>query len=143
MFQSLRTPGRWLLGATLIATGIAHLSVQREAFQAQVPGWFPIDADIVVVVSGVVEIALGLALLLLARHKLLVGWVVAAFFLVIFPGNIAQFIEGKDAFGLDTDLERFLRLFFQPVLVAWALWSTDAWTPGLSWLRRRRSDGDG
>lgn len=142
MFESLRTPARWLLGATLVATGTAHLSVQREEFQAQVPGWFPIDADLVVVASGVVEIALGIALLFLARHKVVVGWVVAAFFVVIFPGNIAQFIEGKNAFGLDTDLERFIRLFFQPVLVAWALWSTNAWTPGLAWIRRRGNGDD-
>ncbi len=120
-----------------MATGLAHLSVQREEFQAQVPGWFPIDADLVVVVSGVVEIALGLALLLVSRHRVLVGWVVAGFFVVIFPGNIAQFVEGTDAFGLDSDLERFIRLFFQPVLIAWALWSTDAWEPGLASIRRR------
>lgn len=140
MFEALRTAARWLLGATLLATGLAHLSIQREEFQAQVPGWFPADADLVVVISGVVEILLGLAILLLSRYKVLLGWVVAAFFVVIFPGNIAQFIEGKDAFGLDTDIERFLRLFFQPVLIAWALWSTDAWEPGLAWIRRRRGE---
>ena len=91
------------------------------------PEWFPIDADIVVLASGVVEIALGLALLVLARHRVRVGWAVAAFFIIIFPGNIAQLIEGNDAFGLDTDLKRFIRLFFQPILVAWALWCTGAW----------------
>lgn len=122
-----------------MATGVGHLSFQREEFQAQVPDWFPVDADLVVVVSGIVEIALGFALLS-GLHKILVGWVVAAFFVVIFPGNIAQFIEGKDAFGLDTDLERFLRLFFQPVLIAWSLWSTGAWEPGVAWIRRRRDD---
>jgi len=142
VFDALRTPARWLLGVALMAAGVAHLSVQRGEFQAQVPGWFPVDADLVVVVSGIVEIALGLALVLSGRHRILVGWVVAAFFVVIFPGNIAQFIEGNDAFGLDTDLERFLRLFFQPVLIAWALWSTDAWSPGMAWMRRRRGGND-
>ena len=127
MSDVVRTAARWLLGASLLAAGIAHLSVQRQEFQAQVPSWFPIDADLVVVVSGLVEIALGLALLLLARHKVPVGWATAAFFVIIFPGNIAQFVEGTDAFGLDSDLERFVRLFFQPVLVVWALWSTGAW----------------
>jgi uncharacterized membrane protein len=79
------------------------------------------------VVSGLVEIALGLALLFIVRHRTLVGWVVAAFFVIIFPGNIAHYVEGNDAFGLDTDRERLIRLFFQPVLIAWALWSTGAW----------------
>ena len=122
-----RSVARWLLGAALVFAGIGHLTHQREEFQAQVPDWFPVDADLVVLVSGVVEITLGLALILLSRYRPLVGWIAAAFFVVIFPGNIAQWVEGTDAFGLDTDSKRFVRLFFQPVLVAWALWSTGAW----------------
>ena len=121
-----RTPLRWLLAAALVGVGLAHLTVLRTEFQAQVPSWFPIGEDLVVVVSGIVEIALGLALVALPRHRVLIGTVVAAFFLVIFPGNIAQWREGVDAFGLDTDTERFVRLFFQPVLVAWALVATGA-----------------
>ena len=122
-----RTVGRWLLGAALVFAGIGHLTNQREEFRAQVPDWLPIDADAVVLVSGVVEIALGLALVLVRRRRALVGWVVAGFFVVIFPGNIAQWVEGTDAFGLDTDTARFVRLFFQPVLVVWALWCSGAW----------------
>jgi uncharacterized membrane protein len=125
--RRLRTGLRWLLGAALIGAGVAHLTTQRTEFRAQVPGWFPVDEDLVVVVSGIVEIALGAALLALPRHRELVGTVVAAFFVVIFPGNIAQWREGVDAFGLDTDAARFARLFFQPVLVVWALGATGAW----------------
>lgn len=122
----IRTPGRVALGVVLLVAGIGHLTSQREEFQAQVPSWFPVDADVVVVASGVVEILLGGALVS-GRRRVAVGWVVAAFFVVIFPGNIAQFVEGKDGFGLDTDAKRGVRLLFQPVLVAWALWSTGAW----------------
>jgi uncharacterized membrane protein len=122
-----RDGARWLLGTALVLAGAGHLTFQREEFRAQVPEWFPVDADLVVVLSGVVEIVLGMALVFMSRYRVLVGWVVAAFFAVIFPGNIAQFVEGTDAFGLDTDTKRFVRLFFQPVLVAWALWSTGAW----------------
>lgn len=123
----VRTVLRWLLGGALIGAGIGHLTVQRTEFQAQVPGWFPFDEDVVVIASGIVEIALGVALIALARHRVIVGTFVAAFFVVIFPGNIAQWTEGVDAFGLDTDAERFARLFFQPVLVVWALGATGAW----------------
>jgi uncharacterized membrane protein len=123
----VRTIGRWALGGALLVAGTGHLTAQREEFQAQVPDWFPVDADAVVVVSGVVELALGLALIALGRRRPAVGWVVAGFFVVIFPGNIAQLVEHTDAFGLDSDLKRALRLPFQPVLVAWALWSTGAW----------------
>ncbi len=123
----VRTIARWLLGAALLVAGVGHLTNQREEFQAQVPEWFPGDPDVVVVVSGVVEIALGLALLLIRDRRALVGWIVAGFFVVIFPGNIAQWVEGTDAFGLDTDAARFARLWFQPLLVVWALWSTGVW----------------
>jgi uncharacterized membrane protein len=122
-----RTLLRWLLGGALIGAGVGHLTVQRTEFRAQVPSWFPIDEDVVVVVSGIVEIALGAALIGLPRHRVLVGTIVAAFFVVIVPGNIAQWREGVDAFGLDSDTKRFARLFFQPVLVIWALGATSAW----------------
>ncbi len=128
-----RTVARLALGGVLVVAGVGHLTTQRQEFQAQVPDWVPLDDDLVVVASGFVEIALGLALVLLRRQRAAVGLVVAGFFVVIFPGNIAQYVEGTDAFGLDSDGKRLVRLFFQPVLVAWALWSTGA----LRLLRRR------
>ena len=112
-----------LLGAALIYAGITHLTTNRIEFQAQVPTWVPFSADFVVLASGVVEISLGLALASLQyRHQ--VGWITAAFFIAIFPGNISQYVNGIDAFGLDTDQARLTRLFFQPLLVLWALWAT-------------------
>ena len=132
-----RIIARWVLGAFLVVAGTGHLTVQREEFQAQVPSWFPVDADAVVIVSGIVELLLGAALILAGRRAAPVGVVVAGFFIVIFPGNIAQFLEGNDAFGLDSDSSRFVRLLFQPVLVLWALWSTGGWR----WLRARAGHG--
>lgn len=125
---------RILLGAALVFAGIAHLGWARTAFLAQVPGWVPLDADLVVVLSGVVEIVLGASLALLARHRVLLGWLTAALFVAVFPGNISQFIDGDAAFGLDTDAARAVRLLFQPALVAVALWSTGAWS---AWRTRR------
>ncbi|MBD8505123.1 hypothetical protein HT102_01285 [Hoyosella sp. G463] len=135
-----RTVGRWILGLFLLFAGISHLTWARSEFLAQVPGWVPMDADLVVIASGVVEVALGAALLLArqGRWRVLVGWVVAAFFVAIFPGNISQFVTGTDAFGLESDLARGLRLLFQPVLVVWALWCTRAWAERPAMLRRRR-----
>lgn len=129
----VQTVARWVLGAFLVFAGLAHLTVQRTEFSAQVPSWFPIEADAVVVVSGLVELLLGGALIFARRRVALVGVVVAGFFIVIFPGNISQFIEGKNAFGLNSDSARFIRLGFQPVLVLWALWSTGGW----GWLRHQ------
>lgn len=118
-----RTAARLLLGGALVFAGISHLSFARKDFQAQVPEWVPIDEDTTVLASGVVEIALGAALASGVKRNL-VGNVAAAFFTAIFPGNLSQWINRRDAFGLDTDSRRFTRLFFQPVLIAWALWST-------------------
>jgi hypothetical protein len=105
---------------------VSHLTVSRLEFQAQVPTWLPLDPDFVVICSGIVEILLGLALVTLWRFRRRVGLVVALFFVAIFPGNINQFVNGIDAFGLNSDGARAIRLLFQPVLVLWALWSTDA-----------------
>ena len=121
-----RTIARWALGGVLVFAGTGHLTTQREEFQAQVPDWVPVDDDVVVVASGIVELALGAALIFLRRRRVAVGLVVAGFFIAIFPGNIGQWREGTDAFGLDTDTKRFVRLLFQPLLVVWALWSTGA-----------------
>ena len=122
-----RTIGRVILGLFLLFTGIGHLTFGREEFIAQVPDWLPLSGDLVVVGSGVVELALGAALIALPRHRVAVGWMVAAFFVAIFPGNISQYVNQEDAFGLTSDLARAVRLVFQPLLVLWALWSTGAW----------------
>lgn len=122
------------LGLGLVFAGIGHLTFAREEFQAQVPSWFPVDTDLTVLASGAVEIALGTALVVLPRWRVAVGLVAAAFFVVVFPGNVGQWLEHRDGFGLDSDTKRLVRLAFQPVLVAWALWSTGA----VKALRARR-----
>lgn len=133
-----RIVARVLLGLALLYTGTGHLTFSRTEFRAQVPDWVPMSEDFVVLASGVVELALGAALVLFVSRRVLVGWLTAAFFVAIFPGNVSQYVTGTDAFGLDTDTERLVRLFFQPVLVVWALWSTGAWA---AWRRSRRSGG--
>ncbi|MGN7515041.1 MAG: DoxX family protein [Allomuricauda sp.] len=120
---------RVILGLLMMMAGIGHLTFQRAEFQAQVPRWLPTSEafmDFVVVASGVVEILLGLIVVFLVKHKVKAGIALAIFYVLIFPGNISQYTNGIDAFGLDTDLKRFIRLFFQPVLILWALWSTGA-----------------
>ena len=118
------------LGAFLLSAGISHLDSNRTEFLAQVPTWLPLDADFVVVASGLVEITLGVLLittvLIFKKYRRQVGLITAIFFILIFPGNINQYVNQIDAFGLDTDTKRLIRLFFQPPLVIWALWSSGA-----------------
>ena len=117
-----------LLGAFLTSAGISHLGSNRTEFLAQVPTWLPLNGDFVVVASGIVEITLGISLItttfILKQYRKKVGIVVAIFFILIFPGNINQYVNKIDAFGLDTDQKRLIRLFFQPLLVIWAVWAS-------------------
>ena len=135
----IKTLFQLLLGAFLLSAGASHLGSNRTEFLAQVPTWLPLDPDFVVVASGLVEITLGALListaLIFKKYRSVVGVLAGVFFILIFPGNINQYINQIDAFGLDTDTKRLIRLFFQPPLVVWALWSSD----GFSLLKKLRS----
>ncbi|CAN5370773.1 membrane protein [soil metagenome] len=136
----IREVGRVALGLLLIGAGVLHLTLWRQVFQAQVPPWLPFDKDFVVLASGVVEIILGLAVIVLRGWlRFAIGWVVAAYFVAIFPGNISQLVDSINAVGVEGSVQWIVRLFFQPLLVAWALWSTGAWKAAALWLRTRRA----
>lgn len=122
----LKTGFRILLGLLMLYAGISHLTINRMEFQAQVPDWLPLGTDLVVILSGVLEIMLGAAMVYGRQIRVQTGIALATFYILIFPGNINQYVNQIDAFGLDTDKARLIRLWFQPVLVLWALWSTNA-----------------
>ena len=133
---------RIALGLFMLLAGVGHLTFRRQEFQAQVPSWLTDDPsfiDFIVLASGVVEIVLGLAMLFMTKHKVLVGFLLALFYVLIFPGNISQYTDSIDSFRLDTDRKRLIRLFFQPVLILLALWSTGA----LSYWRVKRKERQG
>ena len=120
----------------MVYAGYSHLTFNRIEFQAQVPDWVPLSKDLVVISSGIVEILLGIGMVFLAKKRVKVGLGLALFYVVIFPGNISQYLNSTDAFGaLNSDKARLMRLFFQPVLIAWALWSTGAWS---AWRNRKK-----
>ena len=125
-----------LLGLFLIFTGTGHLTFMRTAFLAQVPNWVPMNPELVVILSGVVEIILGVSLIIIQNQRAAIGWIVALFFVAVFPGNIAQLVNHKYAFGLNSDLLLWLRLPLQPILIATVLWSTTAWS---SWRNKIKS----
>lgn len=117
---------RIILGSLMVLAAIGHLTYQRAEFQAQVPDWIPLSKDLVVILSGIVELVLGLSMIFWKGQRVRVGLALAIFYVLIFPGNIGQYVNHISAFGLDTDKARLIRLFFQPVLMVWALWSTGA-----------------
>ena len=125
---------RIILGLILLTAGIGHLSWARVEFLAQVPDWVPLNGDLVVILSGIAEISMGLSLIFWSSQRIRIGWIAALFFVLVFPGNISQLITQTNAFGLNSDLLRGIRLLFQPVFVIWALWSTGAWA---AWRRNK------
>ncbi len=129
--MKLKLAARILLGVALVFAGTAHLTFARLEFQNQVPIWVPADPDFVVIASGLVEIVLGLSLMFSSKFQKQIGLATALFFLAVFPGNIAQYLNHANAFGLNTDEARAIRLLFQPLLVIWALWATN-------WLKNKR-----
>lgn len=123
--NTLQNIARVLLGSAMIFAAIGHFSFARQEFQAQVPDWIPFfSKDFVVIASGIVELLFGISMVFLTRYKVYVGIALATFYVLIFPGNINQYVNHIDAFNLNTDTARLVRLFFQPVLILWALWST-------------------
>ena len=132
--STIQNIARIVLGLLMAFAGFGHLSFHREEFQAQVPDWIPLSKDAVVITSGIFELVLGLGMIFWSRQKVIIGLSLAIFYILIFPGNIAQYVNKTDAFGLDTDQARLIRLFFQPVLVLWALWSSGA----LRYLRQKK-----
>jgi len=123
-YRRIQAGFRWVLAGFMLFAGVMHFAA-TESFLGQVPTWLP-ERTFIVQASGVVEIAFGLALLLARGHRRQVGWALAGFFVLVFPGNVYQAVAGTDAFGLDTPGARWLRLAFQPVLILWALWATGA-----------------
>lgn len=119
---------RIVLSVFMISAGIGHFTIRRAEFQAEVPNWVPLDKDLTVLLSGGVELILGLALLFWFSRRAEMGIALAIFFVLVFPGNLAQYLNHTNAFNLNTDNARLARLFFQPVLIFWALWSTGAFT---------------
>ncbi|OUJ71640.1 DoxX family protein [Hymenobacter crusticola] len=134
---TLQNVARGIMGTFMVVAGTGHLTFVRQEFQAQVPDWIPLDKDTVVLQSGVVEVGLGLALLFWKSRRVEMGLGLAAFYALVFPGNLHQYTHHISAFNLDTDAKRLGRLFFQPVLMGWALWSTGA----LKSLRTKRPEG--
>ena len=132
MLEGKTTPAqdvaRNLLGTFMVGAGIGHWTFARKGFKAQVPSWVPLGKDNTVLASGVVEVALGLGMLLLkGENRVRLGFGLATFYVAIFPGNWAQYQHDRPDLNLDTERKRFVRLFFQPVLIGLALWSTGAW----------------
>jgi uncharacterized membrane protein len=123
----IRAIARWTLAVGLGVMGVLHFA-QTRGFRGLIPEWATrvtrLDKDAIVLASGAAEITLAVGLIALPKERTRIGWATAALFMAVFPGNVHQWRTGRSTPGLDTGTKRLVRLFLQPVLIAWALWST-------------------
>jgi uncharacterized membrane protein len=112
----LRSPLRWLFALLFIAAGANHF--RRPAFyERTIPPALPFPS-LLVVVSGIAEIALG-GLLLVPRTRRLAAWGIIALLIAVFPANI-QMATQPEQFPQFSRAALLVRLPLQLVLIGWA-----------------------
>lgn len=110
---------RFGMVAGLLIFGVDHL-VTPERYVAMIEGFLPAP-HLIAVFTGLCEIAGAIGLLLPATRRL-AGLALAAYFVAVFPANIANALGGLDVEGLpQSEWYYWARLAFQPVFVWWAL----------------------
>ena len=110
------------LAAAMVAAGVAHLA-GPEPFVQHLPDWVP-AREALVYLSGVVEIGLGLALVTFADRRAAAGRLLTLFLVAVWPANVYVAVAGVDVDGQPGGAYAWIRLPFQALFIAWALWST-------------------
>ena len=121
---TLRARWRTALAAGMAVAGVMHFATPLP-FVQHLPAIIPMR-EAVIYASGVVEIALGLALLGPSRWRPYVGILLAAFLVAVFPGNLYVAVAGVAVDGQPGGIYPWLRLPFQALFIWLALWSTHA-----------------
>ncbi len=119
---SWRDHARRGLAAAMAFAGFSHLA-QPDPFIQHLPDWVP-AAGALVAVTGLIEIAIGVALVSRRLPRETVGRVTAAFLLAVFPANVYVAVADVDVEGQPGGVFQWIRLPLQAVFIAWALWST-------------------
>ena len=105
----------------MVVMGVLHF-VADDVFAQIMPPWLPWPYGLVWL-SGVFELALGLALIPESTRRF-AGFGLVALYLAVFPANIYMAVANVHIRGHEPVSPAFLwgRLPFQFVLIAWALW---------------------
>jgi uncharacterized membrane protein len=117
-----RHHARWGLAVAMVFAGVSHL-LMPTPFVQHLPEWVP-GRDPLVALTGVLEIALGVALVYSKQRRSLAGLAVAAFLVAVFPANVYVAVAAVDVEGQPGGAYPWIRLPFQALFIAWALWST-------------------
>jgi uncharacterized membrane protein len=136
-----RTSFRIILALIYLIAGIAHLR-SPSGFLRITPNWVP-SPELVIALTGICEIAGGIALAFIPYLRKAAGWGLAAYAVCVFPANINHAINDIAIGG--THMSWWYhgpRLMFQPVFAWWALWvgGVTDWPFGSSRLNKKTSD---
>jgi uncharacterized membrane protein len=110
------------LALAIVFAGFSHFA-QSEPFVQHLPDWVPAP-EALVYITGVIEIALGVALLLARTHRVAVGQLLAAYLVAVLPANIYVAVADVDVDGQPGGVYTWIRLPLQGLFIAWALIST-------------------
>ncbi len=77
---------RVLLALIFIVAGVLHFTATRQ-YAAIIPGWVPLSANLVVQITGVMEVAGGVGLLVPALLRP-AGICLILFLVAVFPANV-------------------------------------------------------
>ena len=103
-----------------VGAGINHF-LRTGFYLRMMPPYVPFHHT-AVYVSGVAEIALGL-LLLVPQTTVVAAWGIIALLVAVFPANLQMAIH-PETFPEFTPAALWIRLPFQPLMMAWAFWLT-------------------
>ena len=119
-----RAHARRGMAAAMVVAGVAHL-VGPDPFVQHLPGWVP-GRELLVLLTGLIEIGLGFALVGPPARRGATGRVLALYLVAVWPANVYVAVAGVDVDGLPGGRYPWIRLPFQVLFIAWALWSTGA-----------------
>lgn len=113
----------YLMAAFYVVAGVMHF-VRPEFYQAMMPPYLPWHG-MLILLSGIAEAGLGLALLVPALRPY-AAWGIIVLLIAIFPANIHIALNNVPLFGNPegAGVWNWVRLPFQGVLALWAWWYT-------------------
>lgn len=126
--RTLKLTLRLVLGVLMVFVGVLHFT-KTDFFIAIMPPYLPLHRELVLL-SGAIEIALGIALLI-PRTAQLAGLGCIALYIAVFPANIHMAMH-PELFPDISPTALYIRLPIQGVLIAWAWWCTRAKNPHAS-----------
>lgn len=113
----------WLMGIAYVGAGVMHF-VNPDFYLPMMPPYLPWHLELIYL-SGVAEIALGVAVLVPAL-RVWAAWGIIALLIAVFPANIHIALYNVPLGGAaeGAGILNWVRLPIQALLIAWAWWYT-------------------